>query len=31
MQAVRATLIEPLSDDADVQEGLLAAVRAVFG
>ena len=31
MQAIRATLIEPLSDDEDVQEGLMAAVRAVFG
>jgi nitric oxide reductase NorQ protein len=31
MQAVRVTLIEPLSDDEDVQNGLMAAVRAVFG
>jgi nitric oxide reductase NorQ protein len=31
LQAIRATLIEPLSDDADVQEGLMAAARAVFG
>ena len=31
MQAIRATLIEPLSDDGDVQEGLMAAARAVFG
>lgn len=31
MQAIRATLIEPLSDDEDVQQGLMAAVRAVFG
>ena len=31
MQAIRATLIEPLSDDEDVQEGLIAAARAVFG
>ena len=31
MEAARATLVEPLSDDADVQEGLLEAVRASFG
>ncbi len=31
MQAIRATLIEPLSDDEDIQQGLMAAVRAVFG
>lgn len=31
MQAARATLVEPLSDDVDVQEGLLEAIRATFG
>lgn len=31
MQAARATLVEPLSDDDDVQEGLLEAIRATFG
>lgn len=31
MQAAQATLVEPLSDDEDVQEGLLEAVRATFG
>ena len=31
MQAARATLVEPLTDDADVQEGLMEAVRATFG
>lgn len=30
-QAARATLVEPLSDDIDVQEGLMEAVRATFG
>ncbi len=30
-QAAQATLVEPLSDDADVQEGLMEAVRATFG
>lgn len=30
-QAARATLVEPLTDDADVQEGLMEAVRATFG
>lgn len=29
--AVRATLIEPLSDDADVKQGLLDLVTAVYG
>ena len=31
LDAARATLVEPLSDDADVQEGLMEAVRATFG
>ena len=31
LQAARATLVEPLSDDADVQEGLMEAIRATFG
>ncbi len=31
MEAARATLVEPLTDDADVQEGLLEAIRATFG
>jgi nitric oxide reductase NorQ protein len=31
LQAIRATLIEPLTDDEDVQEGLMTAARAVFG
>jgi nitric oxide reductase NorQ protein len=31
MQAARATLVEPLSDDPDVREGLLEAIRATFG
>jgi len=30
-QAVRAALIEPLSDDADVKQGLLDLVAAVYG
>lgn len=30
-QAAQATLVEPLTDDADVQEGLMEAVRATFG
>jgi nitric oxide reductase NorQ protein len=30
-QAVRAALIEPLSDDADVKQGLLDLVTAVYG
>ncbi|XKE45360.1 CbbQ/NirQ/NorQ/GpvN family protein [Halomonas organivorans] len=31
LDAARATLVEPLSDDADVQEGLLEAIHATFG
>jgi len=31
LEAMRATLVEPLSDDADVQQGLLEAIRATFG
>ena len=31
MQAAQATLVEPLTDDIDVQEGLMEAVRATFG
>ncbi len=31
MQAARCTLVEPLSDDADVKAGLLEAVQATFG
>ncbi len=31
LDAARATLVEPLTDDADVQEGLLEAGRASFG
>jgi nitric oxide reductase NorQ protein len=31
LQAAQATLVEPLTDDADVQEGLMEAVRATFG
>jgi nitric oxide reductase NorQ protein len=30
-QAAQATMVEPLTDDADVQEGLMEAVRATFG
>ena len=30
-RAVRAALIEPLSDDADVKQGLLDLVTAVYG
>jgi nitric oxide reductase NorQ protein len=30
-KAVRAALIEPLSDDADVKQGLLDLVTAVYG
>ena len=30
-QAAQATLVEPLTDDIDVQEGLREAVRATFG
>jgi nitric oxide reductase NorQ protein len=31
LQAIRAAVIEPLTDDEDVQEGLMTAARAVFG
>ncbi|MFN2338523.1 MAG: CbbQ/NirQ/NorQ/GpvN family protein [Gammaproteobacteria bacterium] len=31
LQATRATLVEPLTDDEDVQEGLLEAIHATFG
>ncbi|WFM71208.1 CbbQ/NirQ/NorQ/GpvN family protein [Halomonas sp. CKK8] len=31
LAAARATLVEPLSDDADVQEGLMEAIQATFG
>ena len=31
LDAARSTLIEPLSDDADVKEGLMEAVNATFG
>ncbi|BBI51374.1 hypothetical protein HORIV_37950 [Vreelandella olivaria] len=31
LEAARATLVEPLSDDADVQEGLMEAIKATFG
>ncbi|QFU00197.1 Denitrification regulatory protein NirQ [Halomonas sp. THAF5a] len=31
LEAARATLVEPLSDDADVQEGLMEAIQATFG
>lgn len=31
MQAAQAALVEPLSDDVDVQEGLMEAIRATFG
>ncbi len=31
LEAAQATLVEPLTDDLDVQEGLLEAVRATFG
>jgi nitric oxide reductase NorQ protein len=31
LQACRATLVEPLSDDADVREGLMETIRATFG
>ncbi|MCB1458399.1 MAG: CbbQ/NirQ/NorQ C-terminal domain-containing protein, partial [Nitratireductor sp.] len=30
-KAIRAAMIEPLSDDADVKNGLLDLVTAVFG
>jgi len=31
IQAAQAAMVEPLSDDIDVQEGLMEAVRATFG
>jgi nitric oxide reductase NorQ protein len=31
LEATRATLVEPLTDDEDVQEGLLEAIQATFG
>ncbi len=31
LEATRATLVEPLTDDEDVQEGLLEAINATFG
>lgn len=31
LEAARATLVEPLSDDLDVQQGLMEAVKATFG
>ena len=31
LQAAQAALVEPLSDEPDVQQGLLEAVRATFG
>ena len=31
LEATRATLVEPLTDDEDVQEGLLEAIHATFG
>ncbi len=31
LEAARATLVEPLTDDPDIQDGLLEAVRATFG
>ncbi|MCE9662039.1 CbbQ/NirQ/NorQ/GpvN family protein [Halomonas sp. M5N1S17] len=31
LEATRATLVEPLSDDLDVQEGLMEAIQATFG
>lgn len=31
LEAARATLVEPLSDDTDVQEGLMEAIQATFG
>lgn len=31
IRAIRTALIEPLTDDEDAKEGLMAAVRAVFG
>ncbi len=31
LQAAEATIVEPLSDEADIKDGLLALVRATFG
>ncbi|MCC5857767.1 MAG: CbbQ/NirQ/NorQ/GpvN family protein [Ectothiorhodospiraceae bacterium] len=31
IEAARSTLVEPLSDDADVKEGLMEAILATFG
>ena len=31
LEATRATLVEPLTDDEDVQQGLLEAINATFG
>lgn len=31
LQAAQATLVEPLSDEPDVQEGLMEVIRATFG
>ena len=31
LEAARATLVEPLSDDLDVQQGLMEAIKATFG
>lgn len=31
LQACRASLVEPLSDDSDVREGLMETIRATFG
>lgn len=31
LEAARATLVEPLTDDQDVQEGLMEAIQATFG
>lgn len=31
LEAARVTLVEPLSDDEDVQQGLLEAIHATFG
>lgn len=31
LEATRAALVEPLTDDLDVQEGLMEAINATFG
>lgn len=31
LEAACATLVEPLSDDQDVQQGLLEVIKATFG